>query len=163
MTFYEVLRTELAAPAYAGMSDAQAAAAINAKTVTRKRAVQVSTINAIADGMGLTPRVRTLLRSTNAELAAAYGAENVQQLVGLAYAALGLFEARYETVDFTDPVYEAAYQQVAGGLRATGLIDTDEKLATFLGVGSETVKWATVELNYPHDLTENDIAAARAL
>jgi hypothetical protein len=161
MTLYEVLQTELADPAYAGLSDAEAAAAINAKTITRKRAVQVSTINAIADGMGLTPRVRTLLRSTNAELATAYGAENVQQIVGLAYAALGLFEARYETVDFTDPVYEAAYQQVAGGLRATGLIDTDEKLATFLGVGSETVPWPIAN-GWGRDLDFGDIQRARA-
>lgn len=162
MTLYEALQAELADPAYAGMTDAEAATAINAKTVTRKRAVQVSTINAIADGMGLTPRVRTLLRSTNAELAAAYGAENVQQIVGLAYAALGLFEARYETVDFTDPTYEAAYQQVAGGLRATGLIDTDAKLATFLAVGSETVKWTADTLGVAY-VTDHDIAAARAI
>lgn len=36
MTLYEALQTELALPAYAGLSDAEAAAAINAKTVTTR-------------------------------------------------------------------------------------------------------------------------------
>jgi hypothetical protein len=112
--------------------------------------------------MGLTPRVRTLLRSTNAELATAYGAENVQQLVGLCYAALGLFEARYETVDFTDTVYEAAYTQVANGLRSTGLIDTDAKLATFLDVANEQASWVLVTLGIG-EVHEGEVALARSI
>lgn len=162
MSIYATLKAELAKPEYAGLSDAEAAAAINAKTVTRKRAVDIGTINAMADGMGLTAKIRTLLRNTNAELAAAHGAENVQQIVGLCYAALGLFDARYNSVDFTDANYEAAYKSVADGLLATGLLASAEQHAAFLAVGNETVKWTLVTLGLP-EVHEGEIVQARSI
>jgi hypothetical protein len=159
MTLYEVLQTELADPAYAGMTDAEAAAAINAKTITRKRAVETTSINAMADGMGLTPKVKVMLRKTNAEIAGIVGAENVDNFLGLCFAAVGLFEALYKTVDFTDQKYEAAYKRVADGLKTFGLL-SDEEHATFLAVGSETVNWLSTVTPYD-SICADDVTRAR--
>ena len=68
---YDALKTELAKPEYAGLEDAQAAVAVNAKTVDPGRGyVPIADINAWADGIGLTVKVGVMLRKSNADLAA---------------------------------------------------------------------------------------------
>lgn len=154
---YDALKTELAKPEYAGLEDAQAAVAVNAKTVDPGRGyVPIADINAWADGIGLTVKVGVMLRKSNADLAAIV--PDVDAFVGLLLAVKALFGATYSNVNFGNPDYYAKAEQIAYGLVQAGLMQqTDADY--FLAMGNRTVNWATA--TFGRELDFADIARAR--
>lgn len=148
--------TELSAPADAG----DAASAINAATFTRDAKIEIASLNAIADGIGLTPKLRILARKTDAELAAIFGSDNVQNLLGTVYGVLSILDAKYAYVDCTSTAYRTAFYAVLGGLEAFGLVSQAEA-ALFTAKATETVPWATTVLGRTVDYA--DVERARAI
>lgn len=110
---YAALKAELAKPAYAGMTDAEAAVAINAATVVVKRPVQSADARRYLMLVGKWPTIAALARG----LIAGTDGEKL--------AAVALVEALTlkETFNLSVPAYLTAVQAQLGACEAAGLID----------------------------------------
>lgn len=140
MVDFSALKAELALPAYAGMSNADAAAAINAKSVSVKRLVD------IADAV-------TFLR----ECGAWYAIKKAADSNPAAYAAVDLVEdLRAQTINVENPMV----QQMGAGLVASNLM-TQEQWDGVTALGTISVRWTQENCGLPF-VSELDVKAARA-
>lgn len=116
---YAALHAELAKPAYAGLSDDEIAAAVNAATVTVMRPVQSADARRYLMLVGKWPAVAALARG----LIAGSDAEKL--------AAVALVEglAMIDSFDVSVPEYAAAVEAQLAACVAAGLIDDADKAA----------------------------------
>lgn len=116
---YLALKAELDKPAYAGMSDSEAAAAINAATVTVVKPVQSADARRYLMLVGKWPTIAALARGLIA------GSD------GEKLAAVALVEglAMIESFDLSAPAYAAAVDAQLDACVSAGLIDANDKAA----------------------------------
>lgn len=123
------LREEVIKPEHDGKSDAEIAAELNAKTITRPRVVPTWEVKKQAIEQGYWAKIVIASEPTN----------EVVEVRGLAISALAwLDDPKIETIDFG----LASTQQLVGGLVLTTLI-TQEQGDALLALGSETVTFAS--------------------
>ena len=157
----QLLKDELAHSVYEAMDNETAAAALNILTITQPRACPISELNAMADTLGVSATLRVLDRKTDEQLAAKFGIQGdaVDQLRGLIFAALGLFDARYSSVDFREELKAARFAQVVNGLRSFGVITSDADRDALLSLGTESVPFTQI---VGRAIDFADVARARA-
>ena len=123
------LREEVIKPEHDGKSDAEIAADLNAKTVTRPRIVQTWEVKKQAIEQGYWAAIVIASEPTN----------EVDEVRGLAISALAwLDDPKIENIDFS----LASTQQLVGGLVLTTLI-TQEQGDALIALGIETVSFAS--------------------
>lgn len=136
----KILAEELALPEYAEASDKAAADIVNAKTVAKKRLVD------IADAV-------TFLR----ECGAWYAIKKAANDNPAAYAAVDLVEdLRAQTINMDNPMV----QQMGAGLVMSGLM-TQEQWDGVTALGIVQAKWTQEMCGLPF-VTDHDIKTARA-
>ncbi len=125
----ELLKVELAKPEYEGLSDQEAANAINAKTVTVRKPVPTWQVMQYAIEQGIWPKIVLIREDTEqADLV----------LRGLCISAVSWIDnPRIQTIDVDLP----KVQEMLGGLVAY-TIATQEQAAAIVAMGSVTVSWA---------------------
>lgn len=119
------LIAELSLPAYASMTDQEAADAINAKTVSRSRLVPIWEVKQLAIISGYWPVIKAGQLSDN------------QQLAGLCLSVIDwIDDPKLQTIDVGLP----AVQAMVGGLVTFSLL-TQEQADEILSLGTETIPW----------------------
>lgn len=142
---YAALKTEIALPAYDGLSDADIAAALNEQTVAGVRDVPTADARGLLLGTGEWGALVLLARSTTAPqeaVAAAITAEDTLRLT--------------ETLEVTKPAYWQAVQVLTSALVTAGVLSSGTRDALLAMRDVSVPIWPVV-------LTEHDVAAARAL
>jgi|GEM_PF-4371507 len=144
MTNYRRLYDEISKPAYAGMTDAEIADALNAATTARQR-VTIGDLQARAMETGVYTALRVAVASdrTPADLRA------VCQTV------LDLASARFADVDLDSP----ASVQMFDTLAQAGVVTQQQAAA--IDALADVVRPSWSQSNLGADVTEADIAAAR--
>ena len=154
---YSILYTEIILPAYAGMSDAEIADALNASAAARRH-VSVQALYATALGNGAYGALRMVTETS----------DNPQARV-LADTVLSLMSGLLPTIDLDSP----AAQQAFGALQQAGVITQEQAgaidaLATVPGVSRATAlalgtvteaMVATARLWPEYDMLRNRLAA----
>lgn len=132
---YTILQAELTQAAYAGLSDQVAADALNAATVQRVRRVPLSELTSLAFGMGLTVRLRVVIRTPAAPI----------ELVAVCESLLDLLSAPFDSVDIwrADGTSDPATAGMLDALIEAGLLAKEER-AMIEALGVETVSRATI-------------------
>jgi hypothetical protein len=155
---WQILKTKLDTDEYKNLSNEQAALALSQETFTRSCECSIGNLNALADSRGVSVTLHILDRKTDDQLTQIYGS-NAETARGLIIAALSLFNARYESVDFTIAENYNKFIQVVNGLQQFQII-TAEDASAFIALGTETVKWIVVNLGI-NEIGVGDIAFAR--
>lgn len=142
---YSTLATEISLPQYAGMTDAEIAAALNAPGVPARRRVPISELQARAMEVSVYVALRTAVSDPSVPA----------QLRAVCQTVLDLANARFADVDLDNP----ASVQMFGTLQQAGIITPDQAaaidaLATVPGVSRS----AALGLG---DVSEEDVARAR--
>lgn len=122
---------ELAKPEYASMTDAEAAAAVNAKTVTVRKLVETWRVKQLAMEMGLWGKLRIVARNASGEIP-----ENVQ---GLAITVLDWIDdvsGKIQSVDM-DLV---STQTMLGGL-VVATLATQQQVDAIRALANVTIPW----------------------
>jgi hypothetical protein len=147
---YAALKSEVAKPEYAGMSDAQIAAALNATTVETIRDVPTSEARALLLSTGEWGGIVMLARATPSEtipaeaVAAAITAEDTLRLT--------------VTLELTRDAYWQAVQTLLGGLVAAGVLSAGTRAA--LLALRETTTSRAAQLGWS-EIRTTDIETAR--
>lgn len=116
---YAALKSELAKPAYAGLSDAEAASAVNAATVSVVKPVRSEDVRDYLMVIGKWPRIAAIARG----LIAGSDAEK------LASVALVEALALKESFNLSVPAYAAAVDAQLDACASAGLITGPDKAA----------------------------------
>ena len=114
------LRSELAKPGYVGLSDAEAAAAINAKTVTVQRPVASADARRYLMLVGKWPRIAGIARGLITPA-------NEDQALSAVALVEGL--SMIDSFDLEVPAYKAAVEAQLAACAATGLIAAEDTAA----------------------------------
>jgi len=123
------LATELAKPEYAGLSDQQAADAINEKTITLRQLVPTWQVKQYAIEQGIWPRIVLIREDSD---------QSDLVLRGLCISVISwIDDPSIQTIDVDLP----KVQEMLGGLVAY-TIATQEQAAAIIAMGSVTVSWA---------------------
>jgi len=123
------LATELAKPEYAGLSDQQAADAINEKTITLRQLVPTWQVKQYAIEQGIWPRIVLIREDSD---------QSDLVLRGLCISVISwIDDPSIQTIDVDLP----KVQEMLGGLVAY-TIATQEQAAAIVAMGSVTVSWA---------------------
>jgi hypothetical protein len=125
----EPLATELAKPEYSGLTDQQAADAINAKTVTVRRLVETWRVKQYAIEQGIWATLK--LARENTELP--------NELRGLCISILDWVDdsaGKIQTVDMDLP----SVQYMLGGL-VTATLATQEQVNAILAMADTPIRW----------------------
>lgn len=142
---YVILATELQQPQYAGMSDAEIVAALNAVSPSSRQRVTIERLQATAMQVSVYMSLRTAIASPGTPPA----------LLALCQSALDLVNARFSDIDLDDPTAHnmfLALQQY--GVMSPAQAAAIDALATVPG----TSRAHDIGVG---DVTEADIAAAR--
>ena len=156
---YSTLADEISLPQYAGMTDTEIAAALNAPGVSTRRRVPISELQARAMEVSVYVALRTAVADP-----AVPG-----QLRAVCQTVLDLANARFADVDLDNP----ASVQMFGALQQAGIITPDQAAAidalatvpgvsraTVLGLGAVTeATVATARLWPEYDMLRNRLAA----
>ncbi len=122
-----ILSDELSKPQYASMTDQQAAAAINAKTVTVQETVQIHKVKEYAIINGVWPKLK------------AGQASSIPQVAALCVSVLDwVDDPRISTLDVNKPEVQA----MLDGLVASGIMSANNK-ADVVAMGSHTASWTS--------------------
>lgn len=127
----EALRTELAKPEYAGLSDEEASVAINAKTVTIRELVPTWKVKQLAMEQGVWGRLRIVAKDKNEAIP--------DQVRGLAITVLDWIDdvsGKIQSVDM-DLV---STQTMLGGLVASTLA-TQQQVDAIRALADTTIPW----------------------
>lgn len=111
---FQLLFNEISQPQYAGMTDAEIVAALNAQTAVRRR-VPISDLQARAMESGVYTALRVAVATPGTP----------EQLRAVCQTVLDLANARFTDVDLDN----AASQQMFGALRQAGVITADQAAA----------------------------------
>jgi len=123
------LATELAKPEYAGLTDQQAADAINEKTITLRQLVPTWQVKQYAIEQGIWPRIVLIREDSD---------QSDLVLRGLCISVISwIDDPSIQTIDVDLP----KVQEMLGGLVAY-TIATQEQAAAIIAMGSVTVPWA---------------------
>lgn len=141
---YQLLYDEISRDVYAGMTDAQTVAALNAETTVRRR-VPIAELQARAMETG----VYTALR------AAVASAQVPDDLKAVCQTVLDLAQARFADVDMDN----AASQQMFGVIQQAGIITSQQAAAIDALTTVAEPSWSA--RNVGRDVTEADLAVAR--
>jgi hypothetical protein len=122
-----ILSDELSKPQYVGLSDQQAADAINAKTVTVQETVQIHKLKEYAIINGIWPELKVGQASSNPQVAA------------LCVSVLDwVDDPRISTLDVNKPEVQA----MLDGLVSAGIMSSSNK-ADVVAMGSKVVSWTS--------------------
>lgn len=141
---YQLLFAEISRGAYAGMTDAEIVAALNAVTVTRRR-VPIAELQARAMETG----VYTALR------AAVASAQVPDDLKAVCQTVLDLAQARFADVDMDN----AASVQMFGVIQQAGIITPQQAAAIDALANVAGPSWSQAHLGA--GVTETDLVSAR--
>lgn len=152
MTDYPALKAEIAKPAYAGMTDAQIAAAMNTMTVASEAAVSGGDVGKLWARRGVLGAARE--RANRAALTPGQRAT--------AWSAIEMVDRDgFSGLDPSSPGQRAALVSFLDGLVAETIMTAGDKAATLaLLTRSQTIAQS---LGWPQGLGATDIVAARAL
>lgn len=152
MTDYPALKAEIAKPAYAGMTDAQIAAAMNTMTVASEAAVSGGDVGKLWARRGVLGAARERANRgalTPGQRATAWNAIEMVDRDG------------FSGLDPKNPVQRAALVSFLDGLVAETIMNAGDKAATLaLLMRSQTIAQS---LGWPQGLGVTDLVAARAL
>jgi hypothetical protein len=141
---YQSLWNEINSPTYAGMTDAEITAALNAETVTRQR-VTIERLQATAMEVSVYVSLRTAIATPTTP----------PQVLALCQSALDLVNARFNDIDLDNP----AAQSMFGALRQANIINAQQAAAIDALANVSVPSRATVlGLGV---VSETDIATAR--
>lgn len=146
---YNILATELAAPAYAKLDDQAAAEVLNAAVVCY-RPVPVAELASIAYAIGLPVALRVAIHTPEAPI----------ELVAVCESLLALLNAPFESVDLVDShgTQDPASKLMLDTLQMAGLL-SDEGRATLAALAlSTTTRAAQLGMG---ELTPGDVQRAR--
>ena len=122
-----ILSDELSKPQYAGLTDQQAAGAINAKTVNVEQTVAIHKLKEYAIVNGIWPKLKAGQASSN------------QQVAALCVSVLDwVDDPRISTLDVNKPEVQA----MLDGLVAAGIMTANNK-AEVIAMGSKVVSWTS--------------------
>lgn len=122
-----VLSDELSKQPYAGLSDQQAADAINAKTVTVEQPVAISALKQYAIIQGIWPKIKLGQQSSN------------QQQAALCMSILDWVEdARISTINVNMPEVKAMLSSLV-----SFSILTQQQMSEVVAMGSKVVSWTS--------------------
>jgi hypothetical protein len=122
-----ILSDELSKPQYAGLTDQQAADAINAKTVTVQQTVAIHKLKEYAIINGIWPKLKAGQANSNSQVAA------------LCVSVLDwVDDPRISTLDVNKPEVQA----MLDGLVASGIMSASNK-ADVVAMGSKVVSWTS--------------------
>lgn len=156
---WDLLLTELQKPEYQNLSSVEISDILNTLTVTRDCACPISLLNAKADSTGLSVKLKILDRKSDDQLGSLFTSEAAGTVRQLIIAALGPFEAKYASIDFTDDAIRTTYYQVVDGLRTFNIIETDDAVTELKAMGTEVVSFATV-IDWSGPITSGDVETA---
>lgn len=142
---------ELGKPEYASMTDAEAAAAINAKTIAIRRLVEAWRVKQLAMEMGLWGKLRIVAQNATGEIP--------QEVQGLAITILDWIDdvsGKIQSVDM-DLV---STQTMLGGLVAATLA-TQEQVGAIAALADVTIPWT--EANGLSEVGIGFVRVARSL
>lgn len=138
---YQILKTELQSSAYAGMTDAQAATAVSAKTVSHNVPVDVVTATNWLRQQGIWYAIKKAASNNDA-----------------AYAAVDLVsDMRVQTIDFSLPIVV----QMGAALVSASLM-TQAQWDALAALAVQSTLWVQETLGVPY-VSAADVAVARAL
>lgn len=141
---YQTLYTEIVLPQYAGMTDAEIVAALNAAGAGRQR-VLIASLQAAALESGVYTALRTAVADSRTPA----------EVKALCQTVLDLANARFDTVDLDNP----ASVQMFGALQQVGVITAQQAAAIDALADVVIASWARANLGV--DVTAQDIATAR--
>lgn len=142
---YSTLATEISLPQYAGMTDAEIAASLNALSAATRRAVLIQELQAAAMGNGVYTALRVVVLDASLPVQLRAAAQTVLDLAG----------AQFPAVDLDSP----ASRQMFGVLEQAGVV-TAEQAAQIDALATVPGRSRAQELGLG-DVVEADIQAAR--
>ena len=163
MTNYAALKTALASATYAGQTDAQIVAALNAATVAVQVDVPTQSVVDYLALNGLLPTVRGWANAaptppaTGLTAAQIAEAQTAAQTFGLMIGPPPL----WPSLQMSDPTTNAQITGMVVALVAGGLMPQANATA-ILAMGKTTVSQASL-WGWPGNIIENDLIAARAM
>jgi hypothetical protein len=147
---YAALAEEIAKPAYDGLTDAEAAEAANAVTVSVDRPVSSKALRRYLVLTDKWAEIERIARFGDADT------DKVRAALRMVSALDG-----FDDFDLTNATYLGAISGQLETLVVAGLIDAAHKTA-MLAMGSPVESWVVTFLGVPR-VTESDIAFARSL
>lgn len=141
---YQLLFNEICQPQYAGMTDAEIVAVLNAQTPVRRR-VSIADLHARAMESGVYTALRVAVATPGTP----------EQLRAVCQTVLDLANARFTDVDLDN----AASQQMFGALRQYGVITAEQ--AAQIDALANAVQPSRAEALGLGIVTEDNVAAAR--
>lgn len=142
---YRLLLDEIAQPAYAGMSDGEIVAALNALTAPTRRRVPIADLQARAMETGVYTALRVVVGNAQAPA----------ELRAMAQTVLDLSNARFADVDLDN----ASARQMFDALQAAGVI-SQQQAAEIDALATVPGRSRAQELGLPA-VTVEDVEAAR--
>lgn len=142
---YSILAAEIAAPQYAGLTDAEIVAALNALSDPTRRRVPIAELQARAMEAGVYTALRVVVGNATAPA----------ELRAVAQTVLDLANARFEDVDLDN----AAARQMFGVLQQAGIITTEQ--AALIDALADVSGVSRAEALGLGVVSERDVATAR--
>lgn len=152
MIDYAALKRELANPLYGGLSDVDAAAAVNAKTITVAKDTTGGFVRAVLFARRKWPAIVKLANAARA-------GTDTSDLAVLCQTIYDVASDKGE-IAMTDAETAAAVEASLAGLVQAEVISSGDKDA-LLALGTETRNWA--KMQFGSQVTDYDVSLARAM